>query len=670
MSEKKVIKRDNRKVAFNPEKIANAITKAIQASDVDLSVRDTNKLTDLIVEKINKVELDSIAVEQIQDLVVETMLDEVYTDLADSYDSYRRERNAIREAKSDLMSKIIAIGVETDRDNANVGNNFSAKLLRIASETNKWHILNVVLPRKLAKLHENGDIYIHDLDSYNLTVNCLHVPTSKLLTNGFNTGYGTVNPPHSIGVAAELICIMLQATQNDMFGGQSHPNFDNDLAPYVALTRKSIRKQLQEEGLTGAKLEECVNRRTIRAVHQAMQGIVYNLNTMHSRAGSQVPFSSVNLGIPTSPDAALVCKAFLEEYMKGLGGGEQPIFPNIIFRVKAGVNRDPGDPYYDLFKLACKSASLRMNPTFMNIDADFNKMYYDQGIIPATMGCRTYLLPDINGKPAVEGRGNNAPTTINLVRIGILAKKDINKFFELFDKRIDEAVEILLHRRETLRKLKVKDLPFVVGQHLMLGSENLKRDDSIEEVMKHGTWGIGFIGLAETLVALTGKHHGEDKDAYNLGLRIVQHLRDRCDQLKQDYKMNFSCYATPAEGLSGRFVLQDRERFGEIKGVTDKNYYSNSFHVPVWFPISIADKIEIEAPFHKLCNAGHISYIEFDSYPTADVIQRVLTWAYSKTNMNYMGINFHIRYCLDCAEKARQELAERRKDEINEVTKY
>ena len=248
---------------------------------------------------------------------------------------------------------------------------------------------------------------------------------------------------------------MLQATQNDMFGGQSHPNFDNDLAPYVALTRKSIRKQLQEEGLTGAKLEECVNRRTIRAVHQAMQGIVYNLNTMHSRAGSQVPFSSVNLGIPTSPDAALVCKAFLEEYMKGLGGGEQPIFPNIIFRVKAGVNRDPGDPYYDLFKLACKSASLRMNPTFINIDADFNKMYYDQGIIPATMGCRTYLLPDINGKPAVEGRVNNAPTTINLFRIGILAKKDINKFFELFDKRIDEAVEILLHRREILRKLKV-----------------------------------------------------------------------------------------------------------------------------------------------------------------------------------------------------------------------
>ncbi|MCF0228059.1 MAG: anaerobic ribonucleoside-triphosphate reductase, partial [Malacoplasma sp.] len=344
---------------------------------------------------------------------------------------------------------------------------------------------------------------------------------------------------------------------------------------------------------------------TIKAVHQAMQGIVYNLNTMHSRAGSQVPFSSVNIGIPTSPDAALVCKAFLEEYIKGLGGGEQPIFPNIIFRVKAGVNRNPDDPYYSLFQLACKSASLRMNPTFMNIDADFNKMYYDQGVIPATMGCRTYLLPDVNGVPRVEGRGNNAPTTINLVRLGILAKGNIDKFFELFDQRIDEAVEILLHRHEVLKKLKAKDLPFVVGQHLMAGSENLKKDDSIEEVMKHGTWGIGFIGLAETLIALTGKHHGEDKESYNLGLRIIQHLRDRCDQLKKEYKMNWSCYATPAEGLSGKFVLQDRKRFGKIKGVTDKDYYSNSFHVPVYYPISIADKIEIEAPFHKMCNGGH-----------------------------------------------------------------
>lgn len=652
---KHIIKRDNRIVEFNPHKIRDAIIAATKYNQFNLSQDQIDEIYKNVIKKIEEIQLESVAVEQIQDLVVETIHECGHHKLADLYQKYREQRTRIRENKSDLMKKIIAIGIETDRDNANVGNNFSAKLLRIASEANKWHVLNSVLPEKLAKLHENGDVYIHDLDSYNLTLNCLHLPTSKLLKYGFNTGYGAINSPHSIGVAAELICIMLQASQNDMFGGQSHPNFDNDLAPYVNITREKIRKQILEEGAEPNKVEEIIKRRTKMAVDQAMQAIVFNLNTMHSRAGSQVPFSSLNIGIPFSDDAALVCQCFLEQYIKGLGNGEQPIFPNIIFRVKDGVNKKPGDKYYYLFQLACKSTSLRMNPTFMNIDADFNKEYYDKGILPATMGCRTYILSNCNGPAGVEGRGNNAPSTINLPRLGILANHDIDKFFKLLDERINDTVDILLHRHDTLKKLKVKDLPFVCGQGLMKGSENLKPDDNIEPIMKNGTWGIGYIGLAETLTALIGKHHGQSEKARELGLRIVSHIRQKCDEIKKEKSMNFSCYATPAEGLSGKFVQIDRKLFGSIPGVTDKDYYTNSYHIPVSFPISIAEKIRIEAPYHKLSNGGHISYIEFDSYPSAEVIEKIITWAYTETNINYMGINFHIRYCLDCCSQQHED---------------
>lgn len=652
---KHIIKRDNRIVEFNPHKIRDAIVAAAKYNQFNLSQDQIDEIYKNVIKKIEEIQLESVAVEQIQDLVVETIYECGHHKLADLYQKYREQRTKIRENKSDLMKKIIAIGIETDRDNANVGNNFSAKLLRIASEANKWHVLNSVLPEKLAKLHENGDVYIHDLDSYNLTLNCLHLPTSKLLKYGFNTGYGAINSPHSIGVAAELICIMLQASQNDMFGGQSHPNFDNDLAPYVNITREKIHKQILEEGAEPNKIEEIVKRRTKTAVDQAMQAIVFNLNTMHSRAGSQVPFSSLNIGIPFSEDAALVCQCFLEQYIKGLGNGEQPIFPNIIFRVKDGVNKKPGDKYYYLFQLACKSTSLRMNPTFMNMDADFNKEYYDKGILPATMGCRTYILSNCNGPAGVEGRGNNAPSTINLPRLGILANHDIDKFFKLLDERINDTVDILLHRHDTLKKLKVKDLPFVCGQGLMKGSENLKPDDNIEPIMKNGTWGIGYIGLAETLTALIGEHHGQSEKARELGLKIVSHIRQRCDEIKREKSMNFSCYATPAEGLSGKFVKIDRKLFGSIPGVTDKDYYTNSYHIPVSFPISIAEKIRIEAPYHKLSNGGHISYIEFDSYPSAEVIKKIITWAYTETNINYMGVNFHIRYCLDCCSQQHED---------------
>lgn len=642
-----VVKRDGREVEFNSVKVTEAIKGAAREIAFNLRESEAIELTQKVIKKIEELDKESISVEEIQNVVEKTLLENGHNEVGITYSNYRRERTKVREIKSDLMKAIEKIGVETDRDNANVGNNFSSKLLRIASESNKWHNL-ASMPKHLAKAHENGDVYYHDLDSYNLTTNCLHIPTKEILERGFNTGYGTINRPRRIESAAELSCILLQSTQNDMFGGQSHPDFDNDMAVFVEPTRVEIRTELLELGISENKIDELVEKKLRKNIAQAMQGIVYNLNTMHSRAGSQVPFSSINIGIPLSKDAAQVCEIFLLEYEKGLGKGEQPIFPNIIFRVKEGVNREVNDPYHYLYKLACRVAAKRMNPTFMNLDSDFNKAYFDKGVLPATMGCRTYVCSNINGEPGTKGRGNIAPTTINLPRLGVLAKGNIERFFEMLDNRLDLAREALLHRYDVLKKLRVKDLPFVAGQGLMNGSEELSPDASIEPILKQGTWGIGFIGLAETLVALTGKHHAEDLKARELGIKIISHMREYTDRRTQEDKLNWSTYATPAEGLSGRFIAQDKKVFGIILGVTDKDYYTNSYHVPVGYPVSIKDKVEIEAPYHKLCNGGHISYIELDDTPDGDVIMDILNYAYKHSNISYLGINFHIRYCRSC----------------------
>ena len=650
----KIIKRDGRKVPFNSTKISDAVKGAAREAKCNLPDSQflliTQQVLKMVEDKLASENRDEITVEEVQD-IIQKVLGRVpfknYKGLKEAYANYRKERTQVREIKSDLMKTIGMIGVETDRDNANVGNNFSAKLLRIASESNKWFNL-ANMPKHLAKHHENGDLYYHDLDSYNLTVNCLHIPTGEVLERGFNPGYGTIRKPTKIETAAELSCILLQATQNDMFGGQSHPDFDNDLAEYVGLTRKEIREELKSYGLTGNDLENAVENRLRKSVKQAMQGVVYNLNTMHSRAGSQVPFSSVNIGIPKNEDAAMICEIFLLEYEKGLGLGEQPIFPNIIFRVKKGVNRENSDPYFYLFKLACRVAAKRMNPTFMNIDADFNKEYYEKGYLPATMGCRTYIMSNINGEPGVKGRGNIAPVTINLPRLALLANKDEAKFFELLSEQLDNSREALMNRYAVLKKLKVKDLPFVAGQGLMKGSEGLAPTDSIEPILKQGSFAIGFIGLAEALVALTGKHHGEDEKSRELGEKIIKFFRKYTDTLTKRTKLNWSTYATPAEGLSGKFIQQDKKVFGIIPGVTDKDYYTNSYHVPVGHLVSITEKINIEAPYHKLCNGGHISYIELDGYPNEEDIMDILLYAYKNTNISYIGINFHIKYCKDC----------------------
>ena len=657
-----VVKRDGRKQNYMFSKILKSIKKASSSIKYSLSEEDEEKIKNTIVEYLK--DKKEIEIEKLQDYIEKTLYVCGFRKVRDAYKDYRKDRTISREKKSNIMNTIKSIGVMTDKDNANVGGNFSAKLLRIASESNKWAQL-ASMPKEMAKRHEMLDTYIHDLDSFNLTPNCLHVPTRQALLNGFNTGYGYIRPPKRIESAAELSCILLQSTQNDLFGGQSHPDFDNDLGLFVEPTRQEIIQNILninpniEEEMLKKKTQEIL----LKRINQAMQEVIYNLNTMHARAGSQVPFSSINLGLPDNEDAALVCECFLKQYEKGLGKAEQPIFPNIIFRVKEGVNREPGDPYYYLYQLSCRVSAKRMMPTYMNMDADFNKKWIEKGIKPSTMGCRTYLVSNVNGEHGCAGRGNNAPQTINLPRLGIKAMMSseniderIETFFNSFDYLIEKTREDLLYRYEILKKLKVKDIPFVAGQNLMKGAEGLKENDSIEPILKQGTWGIGFIGLAETLVALTGKHHGEDEFSRDLGERIVQHLRNRCDEFKEKDKMNWSCYATPAEGLSGKFVPVDRKIYGEIKGVTDKDFYTNSYHIPVDFKISIKDKLLIEAPYHKMCNGGHISYIELDNYPTPEVVENIISYAYKNSNISYIGVNFHIRYCKECGTYLSSEL--------------
>lgn len=651
-----IIKRDGTSAVFSAKKIMVAIEKATNDRKEEYIPNDQMNL--IINDITHAIEcLGENTVEQIQDRVESNLKEMGYEKTLEDYKNYRKERTIVREKKSKLMASIKTIGVETDRDNANVGNDFSAKLLRIASESNKWFNLNN-MPKWMAKLHENGDLYYHDLDSFNLTTNCVHIDAKKHLRSGFNPGYGFIRQPKRIETAAELICILIQAVSNKQFGGASISNLEDSLDEYVKMTRKEIKKEYSKfaKVVLPETLSELVEEKLVERVRQAMQGICYNLNTMHSRGGGQVPFSGVNVGIVRNDDQALICKLFLEEYDKGLGKGERFIFPNIAFRCKKGINFNPEDKYYYLFELACKVAAGSMNPTFMNMDADFNLQYFEKGIIPATMGCRTYVCSNVNGKEGPESRGNIAPTTINLPRLGILAKGSITKFFELLDKRLEQTKDSLLYRYDVLKNLRGKDLSVVIDQGVYYtGDVEIGLNDSIEPWLKQGTWAIGWTGLAETLIALIGEHHGESEEAYQLGMKIVNHMRDYADKCKNEYQLNFSLYSTPAEGLSGKFVPMDRERFGIIPGVTDKDYYTNSYHIPVYHNISIVDKINKEADFHKLNNGGHISYIELDGYPTGDQINKIITYAYNNTNISYMGINFHIRYCKGCGHRIEEE---------------
>ena len=565
------------------------------------------------------------------------------------------------------------------RENANIDADTSmGTMLKYGSEGSKYFIDNYILPKDIAAAHINGDIHIHDKDFYMLTETCCQIDLLKLFHGGFSTGHGYLREPNSIQSYSALGCIAIQANQNEMHGGQSVPNFDYSMAPGVAKTfRKEYFKALTQyiairfgmaredaaalaaairealgDGITMGNQEEygmklsrwlpehqrqggyqlisdtqtlnahhesvqTALEETDKATYQAMEALIHNLNTMNSRAGAQVPFSSINYGTDTSPEGRMVIRNLLDATDAGLGNGETPIFPVQIFKVKEGVSYNPGDPNYDLFQKAIRTSAKRLFPNFSFLDAPFNLQYYkpgDYNTEVSYMGCRTRVMGN-RYDPTREvtcGRGNLSFTTINLPRIGIQAQGNVEEFYRILDERIQLVFRQLLHRFKIQSAKKCRNYPFLMGQGVWLDSEKLAVDDTVGEVLKHGTLSVGFIGLAETLVALTGKHHGESEASQKLGLEIIGHMRKKMDEESEKTGLNFTLLATPAEGLSGRFVAIDRKVFGEIPGITDKEYYTNSFHIPVYYPIKAFRKIQLEGPYHALTNAGHISYVELD----------------------------------------------------------
>lgn len=617
----KIKKRDGREVSFDENKITEAIFKAAKAvggADKQLAMELTLDVLRFLKQEYNA---GTFGVEEVQDAVEKILIEKGHAKTAKAYILYRDKRTRMRDGQSNLMDAVAEILVETNRENANISNSPSAKMLQIASAASKSYYLNRLIPENMASAHLKGDIHIHDLDFYGKTLTCVQIPLGKLLRNGFNNGHGYIRPPKRPASAAALAAIILQSSQNDMHGGQSFAFFDSDMAPFME----------------GVKEEE---------VYQAMEAFVYNLNSMHSRAGAQVPFSSLNIGTDITPAGRRVTKNLLLAYEKGLGHGENPIFPNIIFRVKAGVNLNKKDPNYDLFKLAIRVASQRLNPTFSFMDASFNKPYGDQ---VGYMGCRTRVISNKCGPEVTNGRGNLSFTTINLPRLAIKAERNLMKFYQSLSDLIDLTCEQLFHRYEVQAKLKVRDMPFLMGQGLYLDSEKLAAGDTIADVIKHGTLSVGFIGLAETLIALTGYHHGEGEDAQILGEEIVAFMRNKVDKASDKYMLNYTLLATPAEGLAGRFVKMDCREYGLIPGVTDKEYYTNSFHIPVNYSISVHDKIKLEAVYHKYTNAGHISYVEFTAPPVNQLgaVEDIIRYM-QQCDIGYAGINFPIDFCESC----------------------
>ena len=615
-------KRDGREVSFDDKKITDAIFRAARSvggEDRQLAMELTIEVLKMVKAQYNG---NIFGVEDVQDIVEKVLIENGHARTAKAYILYRDKRTRMRDAKGELMDAVEEILVETSKENANVSNSPSAKMLQIASAASKKYYLTRLIPEEISQAHTRGDIHIHDLDFYGKTLTCIQIPLKKLLEEGFDNGHGYIRPPQRPNSATALAAIILQSSQNDMHGGQSFAFFDRDIAPYVE----------------NASEDE---------TFQSMEALVYNLNSMHSRAGAQVPFSSLNVGTETSEASRKVTRNLLMAYEAGLGRGENPIFPNIIFRVREGINLNPEDPNYDLFKLALRVASKRLNPTFSFMDASFNSPFGDQ---VSYMGCRTRVMSNRHGQAVTDGRGNLSFTTVNLPRVAIKAERNIAKFYRDLEDIFDLSARQLYHRYQVQAKLKVRDMPFVMGQSLYMDSEGLKPDDIIESAIKHGTLAVGFIGLAEALTALTGKHHGESKSAQELGHEIVAFMAKKVDEAAEQYDMNYTFLATPAEGLSGRFINLDRREYGIIPGVTNKEYYTNSFHIPVNYPISIFDKISLEGVYHKYCNAGHISYVELEAPPVHNIEAMESIVRHMKdSNMGYAAINYPVDFCTGCS---------------------
>ncbi|MBS5788774.1 MAG: anaerobic ribonucleoside triphosphate reductase [Clostridioides difficile] len=624
-------------------------------------------------------------VEDVQDAVVKILIESGHARTSEEYIIYRTERSRIRNSKTRLMKSIEEITFEDadnadiKRENANInGNTAMGTMLQYGSTVSKEFCKTYSLKPEHAFAHDNGDIHIHDMDFFNMgTLTCCQIDVRKLFEGGFSTGHGFLREPNDIISYGALAAIAIQSNQNDQHGGQSIPFFDYGLAEgvyktfkkfYIGNISKSLKlfKGIDDESkikeivytteeetskkvalrrdenylrVECAKLikefdidEELANkiqdfayeesvRETDKRTYQSMEAFIHNLNTMHSRAGAQVPFSSVNFGTDVSEEGRMITKNLLLSLEKGLGNGETPIFPILIFKVKEGISLNSEDPNYDLFKLACRVSAKRLFPNFSFLDAPYNAKYYKEGD-PDTeatyMGCRTRVVSNVCGPETVSGRGNLSFSTINLPRLGIkhgivnAGNTDIEGFFKELDEKIDLLIDQLLERMHVQGNKRMKNFPFLMGQGVWLDSDKLDPDDKLNEIIKQGTLTVGFIGLAECLVGLIGKHHGESEEAQDLGIKIISHMRKRMDDAADKYKLNFSLIATPAEGLSGRFTRIDKKVYGEIEGVTDRDYYTNSFHVPVYYNISAFDKIAKEAPYHELTNAGHITYVELD----------------------------------------------------------
>ena len=708
MTIEKLKKRDGRLVAFDKEKIAAAIAKAFEATYKPGQEDRAAALAEEVLSILEVEGTAAPEVEHIQDIVERVLMDNGYVQTAKAYILYRNERSRAREMNTRLMKVYEditfsdAVDSDVKRENANInGDTAMGAMLKYGSEGAKQFYQMFVLKPEHARAHQEGDIHIHDLDFYTLTTTCCQIDIKKLFRGGFSTGHGYLREPNDIASYAALACIAIQSNQNDQHGVQAIVNFDYGMADGVKKTflryytrnlakalmlwhdmedpeeeLKALRGEIEretglhpclagcqdyldeerrrlterygdEEGMARAQrmAVHYAEKETDRATFQAMEAFIHNLNTMHSRAGAQTPFSSINYGMDTSPEGRMVMRNLLLTTEAGLGNGETPIFPIQIFRVKEGVNYNPGDPNYDLFKLACQCSAKRLFPNFAFIDAPFNLQYYDPQR-PETeiayMGCRTRVISNVYdpSRQQCNQRGNLSFTSVNLPRIAIRAKGDLDAFFDELDRKMDLCVEQLLERFEIQARKHVYNFPFLMGQGVWLDSEKLGWTDEVREVLKHGTLSVGFIGLAETLVALTGEHHGESERSQRLGLEVIARMRARMDAESQKTGLNFSLLATPAEGLSGRFIRMDKEKFGVIPGVTDRDYYTNSFHIPVYYPVSAFEKIKLEAPYHALTNAGHISYVEMDGDPmkNLDAFEKVVR-CMKEAGIGYGSVN-------------------------------
>jgi len=708
-----VVKRDGRVVGYNEEKIKAAIRKAMLATETGEDEGLINKIATRIGSRGN----ERMTVEEIQDMVELELMKSSRKEVARRYIAYRDQRSRARKAKTrDMFVEIIETkNNEITRENANMNTDSPAgMMMKFASETTKPYVDDYLLSEDTLDALRHNYIHIHDKDYYpTKSLTCVQHPLDRILEYGFIAGHGESRPAKRIETASVIACISLETAQNEMHGGQAIPAFDFYLAPYVRASFIEEIKNLEKlygedfsdmyhaeikdyittglDGLSGRDriMTHAINR-TVSRVHQAMEAFIHNMNTIHSRGGNQVVFSSINYGTDTSAEGRCIIRELLRSTYEGVGNGATAIFPIQIWKKKRGVSYLPDDPNYDLYQLACKVTARRFFPNFVNLDATFNRhekwdindpKRYKYEV--ATMGCRTRVFEDRYGEKTSIGRGNLSFTTVNIVRIAIecMSIRDkeerIHKFFKELDNVLEIAAKQLCERFDFQKTALAKQFPLVMSK-LWTGSEVLKPTDTVESVINHGTLGIGFIGLAECLVALIGKHHGESEEAQKLGLRIVSHMRSRANEFSERYDHNFSILATPAEGLSGKFTAKDRKTFGIIEGVTDKIYYTNSNHVPVYYKCSPRHKAEVEAPYHELTRGGHIFYVEIDGDAThnPEAIANIVDLM-DKYNIGYCSVNHNRNRCMDCGyEDAAADLQECPKchshniDRLQRITGY